>query len=155
MMISPAFLMLHLIALILLAGTTLIDFINNRTFWKLYENQQERASTILEASAKYARLTGIGAALLIVTGICMIALNHGWPARQLWFRIKMILVLLLIVNTIFNGRRLGIQLRKITNGNSPGVAGQAAKLKDKLQTFYLIQLGIFLIIIFLSAYKFN
>ena len=154
-MISPAFLMLHLIALILLVGTTLIDFLNHRTFWKLYEHQQERASTILEASANYSRLTGIGAALLIVTGICMIALNHGWPAGQLWFRIKMILVLLLIANTIFNGRRLAIQLRKITNGNSPGLVGQALNLKRKLQTFYLIQLGIFLIIIFLSAYKFN
>lgn len=154
-MIFPAFLMLHLIALILLAGTTLIDFLNYRLFWKLFEHKQERAFAILEVSAPYSRLTGIGAALLIVTGICMVALNHGWPAGQLWFRIKMILVLLLIVNTIFNGRRLGLKLRKIIEGNLPGLVGQALNLKDKLQTFYLIQLGIFLVIIFLSAYKFN
>jgi uncharacterized membrane protein SirB2 len=155
MMVLPAFLMLHLIALTLLVGSTLIDFLNHRLFWKLFEQQQERASGILLNSAHYSRLPGIGAALLIVTGICMVALRHGLPAGQLWFRIKMIMVLLLIVNTIFNGRRLGIKLRKIINGNSTGLEGQVMHLKGKLQTFYLIQLGILLIIIFLSAYKFN
>ena len=155
MFFLPALLMLHLTALVLLAGTTLVDFVNFQAFWKLYEHQKEQASGILTASAKYSRLTGIGAALLIITGTCMLVLTHGVYARQVWFRIKIVLVLLLIVNSIFNGARVGMQLRKTFNANPPGMATQISGLKYRLQTFYFLQLSILLIIILLSAYKFN
>lgn len=155
MQIFPALLMLHLIALVLMAGTTLIDFVQYQTFWKIFDHQKEQAAGILAATAKFPRLIGIGGGLLIITGVGMIALTHGILAEQLWFRIKIVFILLLIGNGTVNGTRVGVKLRKMITENGPDLADQLPDLKSKLRRFYLVQLGIFLIIIFLSAYKFN
>lgn len=155
MSIFPTLLTLHLIAFTLMAGTTVIDFVNYRTFWKLVNRQKEQALGILAATTKYSRLTGIGAALLIATGIGMVALRNGYPGEQLWFRIKMILVLLLVGNNLLNGRRLDIKLRRTFRTDPEAATDHALNLKSKLQTFYLVQLGIFLTIIFLTTNKFT
>lgn len=155
MSIFPFLLMLHLIALALMVGTTLIDFVNYQTFWKLFVRQKEQAAGVLAATAKFPRLIGIGTGLLILTGVGMIALTHGLLAQQLWFRIKFVFVLLLIGNGIFNGTRLGVKLRKIIDANEPDLTDQVMNIKNKLRTFHLLQFCIILIIIFLSAYKFN
>jgi len=150
-----ALLMLHLLALILMAGTTFIDFMNYRMFWKLFNHQRKQADGILSASAKFPRLMGIGAGFLIITGVGMIALTHGVWTQQLWFRIKMIFVLLLILNSIFYGNRMSAKLRVIVSRDAPDLAQQLLSLKGQLQTFHLLQFGFLLMIIFLSAYKFN
>lgn len=138
-----------------MAGTTFIDFVNYRTFWKLVNNQREQALGILETTTNYSRLAGIGAVLLIVTGMGMVAFLQGIPETQLWFRIKMIFVLLLVINSIFNGRRLDIKLRNAFKADSEAVTGEVLRLKGKLQMFYLMQLSFVLIIIFLTTYKFS
>lgn len=155
MSMLSALLMLHLLALILMAGTTFIDFINYQMFWKLFNHQRKQADGILSASAKFPKLIGIGAGFLIITGIGMIALTHGVWAQQLWFRIKMIFVLLLILNSIFYGNRISAKLRAIVGLDAPDQAHQLLSVKGKLRTFYLLQFGFLLMIIFLSAYKFN
>jgi uncharacterized membrane protein len=155
MSIFLTLLMLHLIGLVLMAGTTLINFINYQTFWKLFGYQKEQATGVLATTAKLPRLIGIGAGLLVSTGIGMIALTHGVLAQQLWFRIKFVFVLLLIANNVFNGRKLEEKLKALISGNAPNLAAQVLNLQGRLRTYYLLQLGIFVIIIFLSAYKFN
>jgi hypothetical protein len=155
MTIFPALLMLHLIALVLVAGTSIIEFVHYRTFWTLLPDQQEKAVGILGATIKSSKLGGIGGGLLIVTGVGMIALTHGVMAEQAWFKIKMAFVLLLLVNGAIGGKRHVIKLAKITSMNTPDVLEQALKLRGKMRTFFIIQLGILLVIIFLSAYKFN
>lgn len=155
MSIFPTLLALHLIAFILMAGTTLIDFMNYRIFWKLAKSQHEQASGVLVATKIYSRLAGLGAALLIASGAGMVALLHGLPETQLWFRIKMFLVLLLVVNSIVYGRRLDIKLRKAFRSDSQASPDQVLSLKPKLQLYYGVQLGIFLMIIILSTYKFT
>jgi hypothetical protein len=151
----PALLSLHLIALILMAGTTLIDFVTVRGFWRLFEMQKEKAFGLLEATAVYSRLIGIGAAILIITGFGMMFVIRGVFGEQLWFRIKFVFVLLLVANGVFIGRRLGLRLRKtvaVTNQINPDGILQVRK---KLYRFHLSQLLIFTIIIFLSIFKFN
>jgi hypothetical protein len=155
MSIFPTLLMLHLIALVVMAGTTVVDFVIYQSFWKLLPHQKEQAAGILEATANFPRLIGIGAGLLIFTGAAMIGLTHGVLAQQLWFHIKVIFVLLLIANGAFNGNRLNAKLRSIISLNAPELAAQMLNLRGRLRTFYLLQFCIFLIIIFLSAYKFN
>jgi hypothetical protein len=155
MSIFPTLLTLHLIAFILMAGTTFIDFVNYRTFWKLVNSQREQALGILATTTNYSRLAGIGAALLIATGMGMVAFLQGIPETQLWFRIKMIFVLLLVINSIFNGRRLDIKLRKAFKADSDVGTDQVLRLKGKLQMFYLMQLFFVLIIIFLTTHKFS
>jgi uncharacterized membrane protein len=154
-MLFPTCLTLHLIALTLMAGTTLVDYITFKTFWKFYYSDKEKANGILQASAVFSRLIGIGAALLIITGIGMMALTNGVFGEQLWFRIKFGLVLLLILNGVFVGRRLGVKIRKLVLLDGPEISIQINALKSNLNRFHIIQLSIFCLIIFLSAFKFN
>ena len=155
MFIYHGLLMLHLTALVIMAGTTFIDFVNYQTFWKLYDQKKDQAWGVLAATARFPRLMGIGAGLLVVTGACMISLAHGLQAHQLWFRIKIIFVILLIGNGVLNGNKLGLKLRKVISESAPDMVAHTMILKSKLRIYHLMQLCFFLIIIFLSAYKFN
>lgn len=155
MSIFPALLTLHLIGFIMMAGATLVDFVNYQNFWKLFHHQKEQATGILLSSARFSRLIGIGGALLITTGIGMIALTDGALASQLWFKIKMVFVILLIANGGFNGRRLTSKLTKRIITKVPFWDEQTFAVQGKLRVYFLLQLGIFLTIIFLSAYKFS
>jgi uncharacterized membrane protein len=138
-----------------MAGTTIVDYSTFKTFWKLIDNGQGRSTGLLEATSKFPRLAGIGAALLILTGIGMMALTHGVFGEQLWFRIKFALVIILILNSLLVGRRQGLKLRKIMTADDSDTTRQADSLRASLNRFYLSQLIIFFIIIFLSVFKFN
>ena len=146
---------LHVSGLILMAGTTVIDYSTFKTFWKLIDSGQEKSEGLLEATSKFSRLAGIGAALLIFTGFGMMALTHGVFGEQLWFRIKFALVIILILNSLIVGRRQGLKLRKIIETDCANIALQTSRLRAILNRFYFIQLVIFFIIIFLSVFKFN
>lgn len=151
----PSFLILHLTGLTIMAGTTLIDLIGYRTYWKFYDNNKEKAEGMLQFLAKLARPVGIGAALLILTGFGMMVLTHGVFGEQTWFRIKFGLVILLIANNLLIGRRLGAALRKAITANEVQLPLVVAKIKKNLNLFHFTQLLIFLTIIFLSVFKFN
>lgn len=155
MSIYPTLLALHVIAFVLMAGTTLLDFINYRTFWRLVNNQREQAAGILAATRIHSGLAGLGAALLIASGTGMVVLLHGLPETQLWFRIKMFLVLLLVVNSIVIGRRLDKKLRKAFTADAEAAMAEVGIIKGRLQRYYLVQLGVFLLIVVLSTYKFT
>jgi hypothetical protein len=151
----PTFLTLHLAALTLMAGTTLVDYLSYASFWKLYYKERERSLGLLQLMDKFSRLIGIGAAILILSGIGMMALTHGVFGEQLWFRIKFGLVILLILNGLLVGRKQGVKLRKLIVDGSPDAPVQITNIKANLNKFHLIQLGIFFLIILLSAFKFN
>ena len=151
----PTFLTLHLTALTLMAGTTLVDFMAYRSLWQIINRDKELSIGLLQLMAKLPRIIGIGAAILVLTGIGMMALTHGVFGEQLWFRIKFGLVLLLIGNGLLVGRRLGKKLRKLLADNGPVLTEQVNVIRGSLTRFHLMQLSIFFIIIFLSAFKFN
>jgi hypothetical protein len=147
---------LHLISLVLMAGTTLIDFVTLRSFWKLFGGaQQEKAIGLLEATASFSRLTGIGAAVLIVTGLLMMVVTHGVFGEQIWFRIKFALVIILVANALFVGRRQGQGLRKSILSGGQLLSDRLVVMQKNLDRFYVSQLFIFVLIIFLSIFKFN
>ncbi len=149
------FLVLHLTGLILMAGTTFVDYITFKTFWKQFALDTEKSLGLLEATGKFSRLIGIGAALLILTGIGMMAITKGVFGEQLWFRIKFALVIVIIANALLNGRRLGLKLRKTVADGGVNATLQTESFRTRLNWFHLIQLVLFLVIIFLSVFKFN
>jgi uncharacterized membrane protein SirB2 len=138
-----------------MAGTTLVDFMAYRSLWKTVTHEKELSTGLLQLMAKLPRIIGIGAALLILTGIGMMVLTNGVFGEQLWFRIKFGLVVLLILNGLLVGRRLGVKLRKLLADNGPVVTEQVNIIRGSLTRFHLMQLSIFFVIIFLSAFKFN
>jgi hypothetical protein len=145
---------LHLIALVTMAGITLADYFACSSLWKFLDRNESPAS-LLNLMARFPRIAGIGAAVLILTGFCMMALTHGVFGEQLWFRIKFGLVILLILNATLVGRRQSNKLRRILDGPAPAPAGALAAIRSGLNFFHLLQLSIFMLIIFLSIFKFN
>lgn len=154
-MFYHVFLTLHLAALTVMAGTTLIDFITYQIFWKLLDQKKEASTDLLQLMNRLPRLLGIGAAVIITTGMGMMVLTHGVYGEQLWFRIKFGLVIVLILNGLLVGRRQGMRLRKLLKDDTADITGGISKVRRNLSRFHLMQLAIFLTIIFLSVFKFN
>jgi len=146
---------LHVMGLVLMAGTTIVDYTSFRTFWKLFDQEKEKLSGLLQVMSKFSRLIGIGAAVLILSGFGMMALTRGVFSGQLWFRIKFGLVIILVGNGVMVGRRQGLKFRKLMADNDFELSGQINRTRIALHRFYLSQLAIFLIIIILSVFKFN
>ncbi len=115
----PVCLTLHLIALTLMAGTTLVDFMAYQSLWKIITDKKELSTGLLQLMAKLPRIIGIGAGVLVLSGIGMMALTNGVFGEQLWFRIKFGLVVLLMLNGLLVGRRLGNKLRSLVNTDGP------------------------------------
>lgn len=156
LMILNSLLTVHVTGLVLMAGTTVVDYSAFKTFWKLVDGGEGHSPGLLRATAAFSRLGGIGAALLVVTGVGMMALTNGVFGEQLWFRIKFGLVVVLILNALLIGRRQGNRLRGAFGGDTVADAVvRTTGVRVALNRFFLIQLVLFLAIISLSIFKFN
>src|SRR6476660_6840385 len=98
-------LVLHITGIVLLGGTTLMNYIISRQFWSCIETDKNKAIIINSTTLTFGRITGIGGLLTILTGVTMVAILHGVVDSKPWFRIKMILVLLIILNALLFASR--------------------------------------------------
>jgi hypothetical protein len=145
---------LHLIGMVVMAGTTLIDYFTFKTFCKLTDQGDNRALGLLPMMSKYGSLVRTGAGIIILTGIAMLLLSKGlW--QQPWFKIKMVLVICLVLNGLFAGKKQGLKFRSLLNENGSHVLQDTSAIKANLHFFYLLQLSLFFIIILVSMVKIN
>jgi len=142
-------LLAHIMGLTLAAGTTVIGFIVNRRFWKFYGSDKVKALTLMELGTRFPRVIGIGIGLLLLSGFCIMYLSKGAFAGQLWLRIKIVLVLVVIANSF-----VVKALEKRVNATMTA-EGSIGGLRRKVTTFYLVQLFLFLAIFVLGVFKFT
>ena len=142
-------LLAHIIGLTLAAGTSVISFVVNRRFWKFYGTEKARALTLMELGARLPSVIGIGIGLLLLSGFYMIYLAKGAFTGQLWLRIKIVLVLIVIVNS-FVAKALRKQVKAMV-----AAEGTIGGLKQKETALYLVQLILFLTIFVLGVFKFT
>lgn len=147
----------HIIGLTMMAGTTLADSMVFNQFWKQFVLDRQKANAIGQVSSKFQILFGSGFLLLIISGVCMMAITHGVFGEQTWFRIKFGLIVLILINGLTMGRRNGVQLRKLLRDEIPGgnVQERFLKIKRNLRIFHISQMTLFAIIFTLSVFKFN
>jgi hypothetical protein len=147
----------HITGITMMAGTTLMDYVIFKQIWKQYWADKSKALAISEALVKLQIVFGSGFLLLLISGITMMYLTHGVFGEQLWFRIKFGLILLIMINGVAFGRRLGVRLRKLLPQEISGinVNDNVLEIRDKLNLFHIVQLAIFLTIFVLSVFKFN
>ena len=150
-------LVIHIMGLATMAGTTLADYIMTKQFWKQFAADKLQAFAINKAMAKLVLLFGIGIILLVLSGISMMWLTNGMWGEQLWFRIKFGLVIVIIINGLAVGRRQGNQLRKLVALEATGehTGTTLLKVKSNLNRFHVAQLALFIIVFVLSVFKFN
>jgi hypothetical protein len=157
-MTSPTFLqldlILHITGFTMMAGTILADFVISRRLDKYLLSDKPKAITILETTAGFGRLIGIGAALLILTGIGMVIIFKGAIAQMLWFKIKMVLVLLVILNGTLVLQRGSNRLKQLLLADDPRSNTRISALKTRLTTFHSLELLLFLLIFILSILRF-
>jgi hypothetical protein len=150
-------LVIHIIGFTMMAGTTLVDYVVTKQFWKQYAIDKTKGPSIYETISKIVLLFGIGIILIILSGVAMMAITRGAFGEQTWFRIKFALVIVIIINGLVVGRRQG---RKLKNILSAGLAGNSmeaslSKIKSNLSWFHVSQMMLFSIIFILSVFKFN
>ncbi|QJB30828.1 hypothetical protein HF324_05415 [Chitinophaga oryzae] len=149
-------LLTHIIGLAMVAGIVLAGFLANRRFWKIYATDRTRAVAILDLTARFPVAMGIGMLLLLVSGTIMMAQVHGVYGEQLWFRIKMVMFLLVIVNGIM-GRRLGLKMKPVLQSaaSNENIGISLEPLKARLNLFYILQLLLLLAIFSCGVLKFT
>lgn len=150
MILLNIFLIAHLSGLALMAGTTVADTVTFNAFSQSFRKDGTPSLTLLALMDKFSVLLGIGAALLIISGTGMMIITHGAFAHQIWFKIKLTLILTLILSGFLVGGRQKSKLKKNLDRRE-----QAETAMGNIKLFFLAQMGIFLVIILLSIFKFN
>jgi len=152
----PLGLVLHISGIAMMVGTFFAGFLTNQQLWKCLPYDRERALTIVRATARFRLVQAVGGGVILLGGILMMTAVHGAFMHQVWFRVKMGILLLLIVNMIVLERPAGKRLRRMLyNGQEPVDHPALSAARKGLLLFYVIQLGLFLLIFVFSAYKFN
>ncbi len=150
-------LLFHIIGFTLVGGSTVVSFTMYGQFWKQYAQDKSKGVAVILATSKVSVITTIGLLLLVVSGISMMLITRGAFGAQVWFRIKMIILLIIIINAVIFGRRNGIALNKLifedTNGKDK--TSELTSAKARIRIFYISQLFLIVTILMLSVYKFN
>ena len=152
-----AALVLHIVGITMMAGTSFIDYITFRFFYKTYATDTAKGLVLESYLYNLQRFLGIGMLLILGSGITMMVKLHDVWGAQLWFRIKMGLLLLVIINGLGLRRMLGLQLRKtLSNGTAAIVMGEKWNtIKRNFAMVQFIQILLFITIFILSVFKFN
>jgi hypothetical protein len=147
----------HLIGLVLLAGATVSNYVIILQFWKQYASDKTKTFGITDAMRRLGMLIRIGILLLILSGITMLSLVQGAFGQQTWFRIKMVIVVLIIINGIVVGGRLARKLGKTLLGGTGGntMENDLLKIKTPFNWFHISQMILFITVFVLSIFRFN
>jgi hypothetical protein len=153
-LIYSACLVTHIIGITLMAGASFVDYATFRQIWKYWPADKTKAFTVENILYRYQTFMGIGMLLIILSGVGMMAYMHQIWGAQTWFRIKMGVLLLVIINGLAIRRRLGNAFRKQLQAQHENNA-QLYAIKRNMTVVQSIQLLLFVVIFVLSAFKFN
>jgi len=149
--------LLHIIGLTAAAGATLTGYITSLKFLPQYKKDKGKGIVIMHTLSIFPRVAGIGLLLIILSGALMISASGGGYGQMLWFRLKMIVVVLIIGTTLFIKRRLDGRLRKMVLEDAVhnNQSTEVEILTSRIGYVQLFLLSFFIIIFVLSAFRFN
>jgi hypothetical protein len=147
----------HIVGITVMAGTTFIDFITFRQFWKTFPGDKMKSVSLEAYLYKLQKFLGIGMLIILISGISMMAYLHQVWGAQIWFRIKIGVLILIIINGLALRRRQGSRLKKLMAADLPGIelSEKTSTLRRSITVTQVFQLFFFLIIYVLSVFKFK
>jgi len=151
-------LVLHITGIVVMVGTLFASFLVYRQFWKLFTSEKDKAAVLFNIISRFQVAQMIGGALVITGGIIMMIAFHGVLMHAAWFKIKMTMLLLIILNAAFVARPAVLQLKQLLVPVQTGEAEAQFNMlavKRKITVFYALQFIFFLAIFILSAFQFN
>ena len=141
---------LHIIGIIVMAGTTVVDYMTFKIFCRLADQRDDRSVGLLSLMSKFGILVRAGAGTIILTSIGLLVLSKD-ILRQPWFRLKLMLVTGLFLHGMLVGNPHGMKFRSLVVENKGHLLQEIASERASLDRFYIIQLVLFLVIILLSV----
>ena len=145
------YLIVHLSAFALFTGTFVANMITYNQIWQYTEKDETTAKALFATTGKYARLMGISLGFIVTAGILMMTQMHKVYGGQLWLRIKIALVVILIILRIMSVK----SSKRLENKLYDKSAISWPDIKKRITIFNLAQLIIIATIIVLSVTKFN
>jgi hypothetical protein len=146
---------LHIVGIAAAAGMSVIDLVIFRHFWKIYPQHTGEGLAIERLLLRLQRVTAIGMMLIVVSGVIMMYYLHTVWGPQLWFRIKMGVLLLIIINGLALRRRLGNRIHARVAAEPNGLWIEHSTLRPGITTIQLIQFVLFVVIFTLSVFRFS
>jgi len=154
-LISRIILALHITGIVMMAGTTMIDYLTFKTFWQFADTGDNRVFGLIPLMARYGIFIKTGAVTIILTGIALFVLNKGDIWAQPWFKVKTVLVIALILNGLLIGNRQGHKLRETVMAHTADFLQHTISIRESMNRFYPIQLTLFFLIILISMIRFD
>ena len=151
--IYNAALVIHMVGITIMAGTTFLDFFTFRVFRAAFLANDGRQFAMAGYLNSLQKFLGIGMLVILASGVAMMVELHQVWGVQLWFRVKMAVLLLIIINGLGARRAIGKRLSQALTDGSLKTHWRAANWNFNL--VQLIQMLFFLIIYVLSIFKFN
>jgi uncharacterized membrane protein len=145
------FLSIHLAAFALFTGILVADLLLHKQLWLYSQSNVPIAQTLFNTTTKYTRLMGISLGVALLAGIVMMSQMHQVYGTQLWMRIKIGIVVLILLLRILQTRNSKQLKNKLFNQS----AASLTTLKSRISLFQIMQLAGLVIIILLSVKKFN
>ena len=142
-------LFLHLTGITMMVGATFAGMSANLRFRKLLFTEKEKAFLMLKATDRYPVLQAAGAILILLGGVIMMIGYHGVIMQLLWFKIKLVVIALILLNQLLFGVSLTRKLRRESDSTTID-----ATMK-KLTIFNGAQIALFLLIFLLSSFRFS
>lgn len=148
-------LLMHITGLTLMAGTHVTEFVAFKGILKTYQTDKDAAIYQIRIISRLSVLLLIGAILLGLSGAGFLIITHNAFVSQLWFKIKIIFVLGLVVNGFIMGSKSENRLKQSLMINN---SVDERKIEDAIRgmiRFYCVQLGLLFIVVLMAAFKFN
>jgi hypothetical protein len=146
--------LIHVAGFILGIGVMLSATVAFKHFWALYDTNKVQGIAAFKAFGNVQKFGMIGLLLVLAGGISMFALSDWAFWDMLWFKIKMALVVIMLVNGFTFGRTSTLALQSFLKSGSTD-ANRARELQSKVRMFQLLQISIFAAIILLSVFRFS
>jgi hypothetical protein len=149
-------LVVHIVGITIMAGTTFIDFITFRQFWKILPGSRSAGLIMADSLYKLQRFMSIGLLVIILSGVGMMIFLHQVWGQQIWFRVKIGFLFLIIINGLVFRRRLGNSLKKLLADSTVNENNiKFSRLKSNITLIHIFQITFFIVIFVLSVFKFN
>jgi len=143
------FLIVHLSAFALFTGTLIANMVHSNQLWLYIGKDAAISQALFKTTFKYNTIMGICLGVAVLMGIGMMVQMHQVYGPQLWFRIKIGLLILLMVFRIFYSRNLGALKKGMNNEKTVSFTG----IRKKISLFQLLTIVIIGGIIILSVSK--
>jgi hypothetical protein len=137
-----------------MVGMAVAGFITYKRLFNSLTRMENSVTPLIVTIKMYSRMQILGGSLIIAGGVLMMFALHGVIMQQLWFKVKIALLLLLIFNMPLTFRPANKRLKLFLSHGQSDIRDMI-KAKRLLDLFYILQFLIFLTIFILSVFRFN